>query len=101
MSLNNRIRSLHETDEATAQAIMQEHPAQLDTDKLFKTTYQKFISLKNEQQEKEMTDSEFTEIFECSKEIKASLPFFFISSRNRLSKLPAENNITYSAFIFA
>ena len=75
MSLNNRIQSLHETDEATAHAIMQEHPAQLDTDKLFKTTYQKFISLKNEQQEKEMTDSEFTEIFECSKEIKATHRF--------------------------
>lgn len=48
MNFNNRIRSLHQTDEATAQTIMQQCPAQWDMEKVFRKTYQSYLFQKQE-----------------------------------------------------
>ncbi len=48
MKDKNTIRSLHRTDDATAEAIMQAYPAQWDMDRVFRKAYQGYLAQKKE-----------------------------------------------------
>lgn len=48
MKQNNAIRSLHRTNDTTAQAIMQQYPPQWDMERVFQKAYQGYLAQKEE-----------------------------------------------------
>ncbi len=73
MNQNNAIRSLHRTNDATAQAIMQQYPPQWDMDRVFRKAYQGYLAQKNDSLQAAVPfSSEVTETVEYTPENSVS-----------------------------
>ncbi len=67
MNHNNRIGLLHQADDATAGAIMQQYPPQWDMDRIFQKAYQGYLAKKQEQVQTVMPfSSEVTDDAACT-----------------------------------
>ncbi len=69
MNQNNAIRSLHRTNDAAAQAIMQQYPPQWDMERVFQKAYQGYLAQKNDSLQATVPfSSEVTEMVEYTPE---------------------------------